>query len=716
MKWFSSLRFWILFLVFMIAVPVFTGNIMLLGLNAVLSFTAALIISRLARQSEEKLLKSEERFRAIVSNTPDHILIQDRQLRHTFVANPLLGLAEQDMLGKTDHDFLSEEEAEKLTRIKTSVLKSGQPAHFETSLISREGKEEYFDGAFVPKFDIQGKVDGLIGYFRNITEHKRVTETLHAREEQLRLVTDHVPVFIAQCDHKQRYKFVNKPYAEMFGLQPADIVGKHTQDILGEEAYGNARPHMEAVLAGQCTEYDIVMPLTPGGRKMLRVSYSPEFDASGRVIGFIAAIIDITARKQAEDALRQSQERLRNLIDGLGPSIFVGLMTPDGTMIEANQPALAAAGLKPEDVLGKRFEETYWWAYSPEVQQQLRAAIARAARGEPSRYDVEVRGAENRFISLDFSLEPLRDETGRVVFIVPSASVVTERKQVEDELRKYRDRLKALVQEKTQDLEKTQGALVNIVDDLNERSVQLVQAMEAAQAADRIKSAFLATMSHELRTPMNSIIGFTGILLQSVVGPLNEEQHKQLSMVQDSARHLLALINDVLDISKIEAGQVEIVAQRFDMPALIQKITEKLTPSVEKKGLGLSVRIAPDVGAVVSDRRRVEQILINLLGNAVKFTERGEVRLECAIEGGEEDGRVVTRVADTGIGMKPEDMDMIFKPFQQIDSGLTRQYEGTGLGLSICKRLVELLGGTMWVESEWGRGSAFAFTLPLRKE
>jgi signal transduction histidine kinase len=231
-----------------------------------------------------------------------------------------------------------------------------------------------------------------------------------------------------------------------------------------------------------------------------------------------------------------------------------------------------------------------------------------------------------------------------------------------------------------------------------------------AQEADRLKSAFLASMSHELRTPLNSIIGFTGIMLQSLAGPLNPEQEKQLNMVYDSAKHLLALINDVLDISKIEAGQLEVASELFDIRQAIEKVVRTVTPLAEKKGLALLTRVAPEVGQIVSDRRRVEQILINLLNNAVKFTEQGEVRIACQVD----DGWLVTRVVDTGIGIKPEDIGKLFKPFRQIETGLTRRYEGTGLGLSICRRLVEMLGGEIWAESEGeGKGSVFGFTLPV---
>jgi signal transduction histidine kinase/HAMP domain-containing protein len=243
-------------------------------------------------------------------------------------------------------------------------------------------------------------------------------------------------------------------------------------------------------------------------------------------------------------------------------------------------------------------------------------------------------------------------------------------------------------------------------------AIQNAHLYEAAQEADRLKSAFLASMSHELRTPLNSIIGFTGIILQGLVGPLNPEQEKQLNMVRDSSRHLLDLINDVLDISKIEAGQLETVSEPFDMRDAVGKVIRTMMPLAGKKGLGLVTEISPAVGQITSDRRRVEQILINLVNNAIKFTEQGEVSVECEIGG----KWLITRVVDTGIGIKPEDVDKLFKAFQQIDTGVARKHEGTGLGLSICKKLVEMLGGEIWVESEWGIGSTFNFTLPVDRE
>lgn len=244
---------------------------------------------------------------------------------------------------------------------------------------------------------------------------------------------------------------------------------------------------------------------------------------------------------------------------------------------------------------------------------------------------------------------------------------------------------------------------------IQKRTAELAQAMELAQAADELKSAFLATMSHELRTPLNSIIGFTGILLQGLAGPLNEEQKKQMGMVQNSARHLLALINDVLDISKIEAGQLDLFFEPFHLPTSIGNTIELVRPIAERKGLEVMVEIDGDVAEAVSDRRRFEQVLLNLAGNAVKFTEKGYIKVSCALNG----AFCVLSVEDSGIGIEKEDIPGLFKPFHQIDTGLSRKHEGTGLGLSICSRLMEMMGGSIRAQSEPGKGSIFTILFPL---
>lgn len=253
-----------------------------------------------------------------------------------------------------------------------------------------------------------------------------------------------------------------------------------------------------------------------------------------------------------------------------------------------------------------------------------------------------------------------------------------------------------------------------------DRTCELEAAVQRAEAADRLKSAFLATMSHELRTPLNSIIGFTGILLQELAGPLNEEQARQLRMVQGSSRHLLDLINDILDLSKIEAGQLEVRTEPFDLSESLHRVVESVAPQADNKGLKLLVSEPPELPVMISDRRRFEQIVLNLLNNAIKFTDEGQIGLVLECQRGylppngdpSQDALRLT-VQDTGIGIREEDQANLFQPFHQLDSGLTRKHEGTGLGLMICRRLAELLGGEIRLRSEWTVGSEFTVLLPL---
>jgi PAS domain S-box-containing protein len=264
--------------------------------------------------------------------------------------------------------------------------------------------------------------------------------------------------------------------------------------------------------------------------------------------------------------------------------------------------------------------------------------------------------------------------------------------------------------------------LVGVGIDLTERKQMEAERERRlkAEAADHIKSAFLATMSHELRTPLNSVIGFTGILLQGLAGPFNPEQEKQLNMVRGSARHLLALVNDVLDVSKIEAGQLDVLRKSFDLSHSINKVMTLVAPQAEAKGLKLTIDIAAPLGQAVSDERRFEQILINLVGNAIKFTDEGQITVRANrvanqrfVNASLAVAAVRVQVSDTGIGIRAQDLATLFEPFRQINTGLSRPHAGTGLGLAICRRLAALMGGEIHAESQWGHCSTFTVTLPL---
>lgn len=246
-------------------------------------------------------------------------------------------------------------------------------------------------------------------------------------------------------------------------------------------------------------------------------------------------------------------------------------------------------------------------------------------------------------------------------------------------------------------------------EEVAERTKELTQANIRLKELDRLKSMFIASMSHELRTPLNSIIGFTGIILQGMTGEITEEQRKQLTIVKNSAHHLLALINDIIDMSKIEAGKVELAIEEFDLATLVQEVKDSFTATAADNGIKMSFK-TPKTLTIESDERRTQQVIVNLVGNAVKFTDRGEIEIIVA----KKDGLAEVSVQDTGIGIRKRDMDMLFKAFSQIHAEDRPKQEGTGLGLYLSKKIADLLGGEIKAESEFGKGSMFTFTLPLK--
>ena len=253
-----------------------------------------------------------------------------------------------------------------------------------------------------------------------------------------------------------------------------------------------------------------------------------------------------------------------------------------------------------------------------------------------------------------------------------------------------------MVKERTVELEEITGVL-------ELTNLQLLE-------ADRYKSVFIANMSHELRTSLNSIIGFTDIILAGISGEINAEQIKQLTMVANNADHLLNLINDILDVSKVEAGKVELIIEEFSLIDVVEELVNDLSPQTSEKGLEFLTDV-PEGITLFSDKLRLKQVLLNLAGNAVKFTGRGSIKVSAKILNGE---KLEIRVIDTGIGIKKEDMNKLFTPFQQIDMSSTKRYKGTGLGLHLSGKLVSLLRGGISVKSEYGRGSEFVLTIPLK--
>jgi PAS domain S-box-containing protein len=362
------------------------------------------------------------------------------------------------------------------------------------------------------------------------------------------------------------------------------------------------------ILAGRVWHGQLVNRRKGGSLYPEEQTITPVRDAHGEIAHFITIKQDLSERKRAEEAAQRSQKRLRDLIDGLGPSMFVGLMTPQGILIEANRPALAAAGLKLEDVLGKPFEETYWWAYSQEVQQQLREAIARAVRGESSRYDVQLRAAENHLIDVDFSLQPLRDETGEVVFLVPSANVITERKQTENALRASEARLREL------------SHRLRTVEETERRAI-----------------------SRELHDRIGQELSTLALILGSLGAKLSQESLRAVAKpLQDMRGLLKSMVANVRDV------MAELRPPVLDDYGLLAALRQLVTEFAKRTGIAAElsgIELQPRLPSIVETAMfRISQEALNNIAKHAQ-AKNVEISLFAAPD------RVVLDITDDGIGI-----------------------------------------------------------------
>ena len=284
-----------------------------------------------------------------------------------------------------------------------------------------------------------------------------------------------------------------------------------------------------------------------------------------------------------------------------------------------------------------------------------------------------------------------------------------------DDLAQQFNRMTAQLQESYATLEQKVEERTRALTEALERNQTLLREVEEKtrelEVASRHKSEFLANMSHELRTPLNAIIGFSEVLLERMFGELNDKQEEYLHDILGSGRHLLSLINDILDLSKIEAGRLELELGDFDLPQAIDNALTLVRERASRRSISLAVDVEPGVASIRADQRKVKQVLLNLLSNAVKFTGEGG---HVAVKAARADGMVEVSVTDTGVGIAPEDHAIIFEEFRQVGGDYSRKQEGTGLGLALARKLVELHGGTLWVKSQVGEGATFTFTLPVQ--
>jgi len=519
-------------------------------------------------------------------------------------------------------------------------------------------------------------------YEEELSHRRKVEQALMESEAFYQSLVETLPLAMLRKDMNGRFTFANRLLCDAFRRPLDAIIGHSDHDFFPRELAEKYRADDRRVVESR-TNFETTEEFqTPSGElRYTHVVKSPVYDAAGNLVGIQGIFSDVTEKERAERELVQTKARLQAVLDA---ATQVSIISTDveGKINLFNTGAERMLGYTADEMIGKTPEVFHLpsevLARSAELSRQFRREIRGfdvfvelARRDDHDEHEWTYIRKDGSHIRVSLSVTSKRDADGNVTGFLGIAADITARHLAEAEL---------------------------------------LKAKEAAEAANRAKSDFLANMSHEIRTPMNAIIGMTELVRDT---DLNPTQREYLSMVQESGESLLAVINDILDFSKIEAGKLHLEQIGFNLREVLGDTMKSLALRAHRKRLELACHVATTVPAAVEgDPHRLRQVIVNLVGNAIKFTERGEVVLDVDVERTTDDEIVLHfRVTDTGIGISPDQLHTIFEAFEQADTSTTRRYGGTGLGLAISSRLVELMQGCIWVESEINRGSTFHFLI-----
>lgn len=491
----------------------------------------------------------------------------------------------------------------------------------------------------------------------------------------------------------------NSTSLQFTGAKKAEVIGKPFWQTKWWSHSKKLQIKLKAAIQqaknGEFVRFEATIPRVDGTIADIDFSIKPVFDESGNVVMLVPEGHDITKSKELIHALQQSEEKYRNLFNSASDLIIV--LDTSGKVIECNTKLETQAGWKREEILNKNIFTTN--LLTEDAKKQAMAQFAQRIQGkELPPYEIEGRSRDGRTIPYEVNAVAIKDK-GKITTILATLRNITERKRTLAELEKYRNHLEDIVKERTTNLEKALTSL-----DI---------AKKEAEAANQAKSIFLANMSHEIRTPMNAVLGYAQLLLRD--SNLQDAQREFVQIIIRSGDHLLALINDILEISKIEAGRVGLNEEAFNFRMLLTDMESMFRIRAAEKSLLLEFHVSDDVPTTIhADAGKIRQIIINLLGNAVKFTDEGGIIIRVYIT----EATVATNkillcieVEDSGKGIAPEDLDKIFNAFDQnISSGIKGR--GAGLGLMISSKYAQMMNGKIAVESQLGKGSIFRFTFP----